>query len=68
MTDAEKKLEHIKELGRIRNKRFIENHKLVSFCVKLTGERYEQLTNALKDKGITQKQFVEDAIDRLLKS
>lgn len=55
------------ERARERVKQYRERHQLKTFAVKLEQEKYERITSKLKERGITQKQFVESAIDKFLK-
>ena len=66
LTNEEAKRKHLSELNVARVKRFREKNPIKHFDVVLDPVRYEQISSALAEKGITKKQFVEDAIDRFL--
>ncbi len=66
MTDAEKKLAKIMEQNRLGTQRYRERHKIRAVRADITQERYDLLISKLKEKGLTQKQFIENAIDKFL--
>lgn len=67
LSKEEQKAKHLSELNVARRKRYVELHGMKQFKVELTGERFDEIDNALKEKGITKKQFLENAIDQFLK-
>lgn len=67
ISKEEQKAKHLSELNVARVKKYYENHPIRHFDVVLDIERYEKINTALKEQGITKKQFLEDAIDRFLK-
>lgn len=68
LSKEEQKAKHLSDLNKARLQRFYENHKLITFGAKLDEEKYREITEALKKRGITQKQFLENAIDQFLKA
>jgi len=67
LTNEEAKRKHLSELNVARRKRYVELHGTKQFKVELSGERFEQIDKTLQERGITKKQFIEDAIDEFLK-
>lgn len=65
---AEEKLERLAKLNRARVKRYRDthvcDHKRVNVDLKI--DRYNAFMQKLKEKNMTQKQFLEEAIDRFL--
>lgn len=68
MTEEEKR-KHKAELNRARVKRYRENHagEQTQIAVRLSTKKYALWLNKLNECGMTQKQFIEQAIDRFLK-
>lgn len=67
LSKEEQKAKHLSELNVARRKRYVELHGMKQFKVELTGERFDEIDNALKERGITKKQFLENAIEQFLK-
>lgn len=67
LSNEEAKKKHVRELTTARVKRFYENQNLKMFSARISEERYKEITDILKERGITQKQFIENAIDQFLK-
>ena len=67
ITDEEAKKRRLSDQNNNRVKKYYEIHRLITFGAKIDEEKYHEITTALKDSGITQKQFIEDAIDEFLK-
>ncbi len=67
LSKEEQKAKHLSELNVARVKRFREKNPIKHFDVVLSYERYDEINNALKEKGITKTQFLENAIDQFLK-
>lgn len=67
LSKEEQKAKHLSELNVARVKRFREKNPIKHFDVVLSYERYGEINNALKEKGITKTQFLENAIDQFLK-
>jgi len=66
LSKEEQKAKHLSELNVARVKRFREKNPIKHFDVVLSYERYDQINNALKGRGITKTQFLENAIDQFL--
>lgn len=67
LSKEEQKAKHLSELNVARVKRFREKNPIKHFDVVLSYERYDEINNALKERGITKTQFLENAIDQFLK-
>ena len=67
-TFEEFKKQRSRELVNERARRFREKHKLKYFNVALSPERASLLDDKLAEKGMTKKQFLENAIDKFLES
>ena len=67
MANLETKRERVKRLGKIRQARYRELHKFKSIRADVTNDRYELLMAKLAEKNLTQKQFIENAIDNFLR-
>jgi hypothetical protein len=67
LSKEEQKAKHLSELNVARVKRFREKNPIKHFDVVLSYERYDEINNALKEKGITKTQFLENAIEQFLK-
>lgn len=65
MTDEERR-RHLSMLNSARRKRFVELHNIKQFKVEMPSERFEQINNALAERGVTKKQFMENAINAFL--
>ena len=68
MTKEEKRKKHLSDLNKARVKRFREKHadEYKRIGAELPIDIYHKFTTKLKEQGITQKQFIENAIDKFL--
>lgn len=67
ITNEEAKKRHLSELNKARVKRYKESHPVKQFKADISVDKYNEIDAALKERGITKKQFLENAIDQFLK-
>ena len=67
-TNEEAKKKHLSELNIARVNRYFETHEMQKFSATLTKERYDQIDKALRENGMTKKEFIENAIDQYLQA
>lgn len=66
MLSAEEQLARIRENQRRGAKKYRETHQLKRVGADITKEKYELFVEKLVKKNMTQKQFIENAIDKFL--
>lgn len=66
MLSAEEQLARIRQQQREGQKRYRQKHNLKKVGATVSQERYELLLKKLAKKNMTQKQFIENAIDKFL--
>ncbi len=64
---AEEKLARLMKANTERVRKYRKSHNVKFFSVALASERNDLLNSKLEELGITKKQFLENAIDSLLK-
>ena len=67
LSKEEQKAKHVLELQVARNKRYKEKHGLKQIKFEVTQDKYDLFDSKLAEKGLTKKQFLENAIDQFLK-
>ena len=67
ISKEEQKRKHEIELVNARVKKYHENHNIKRFASLVDGELLVKLNNALCERGLNKRQFLEDAIDQFLK-
>ena len=70
ISKEEQRAKHLNELNRTRLQRYRENHagEIKTLKAEISVELYDKVDAALKEQGITKKEFIENAIDQFLKA
>lgn len=66
MSSAEEKLARLMKSNTERVRKYRKSHNLKYFSTTLTSERFDLLDKKLQELNMTKKQFLENAIDKLL--